>query len=90
MKVSELSVISPLKRYPYRDTYPWLNRAHDAFGPARLLWRTGLPRVTRVHNNRPTLEQELALIREELPFFAADERAMILGRNAARLWKFTA
>ena len=30
VKVSELSVISPSKSYPYRDTFPWVKRATSA------------------------------------------------------------
>jgi hypothetical protein len=28
------------------------------------------------------------LVRKEIPFFTAVEREKILGRNAAKLWKF--
>ena len=36
--------------------------------------------------NRPTLARELALIREEIPFSTASDRARILGLNATRIW----
>jgi predicted TIM-barrel fold metal-dependent hydrolase len=61
---------------------------YDAFGPDRLLWGTGFPGATRGQAERPTLTQELDLIRSELAFLTAEDREKILGRNAAKLWKF--
>jgi predicted TIM-barrel fold metal-dependent hydrolase len=87
-KVSELSVLSPSQKYPYADTFPWVKRLYDAFGPDRLLWGTGFPGKTRAQADRPTLTQELDLIRKEIPFFTATDREKVLGRNAARLWQF--
>jgi L-fuconolactonase len=89
VKVSELSVLSPSETYPWSDTFPWVRRMYDAFGPDRMLWGTGFPGATRVQAGRPTLTQELDLIRHEIPFFTAEDRVKILGTNAARLWKFT-
>jgi predicted TIM-barrel fold metal-dependent hydrolase len=88
VKVSELSIVSPSKKYPYADTYSWVKRIYDAFGPDRLLWGTGFPGATRAQAGRPSLAEELALIRREIPFFSASDREKILGRNAARLWRF--
>jgi predicted TIM-barrel fold metal-dependent hydrolase len=88
-KVSELSVLSPSGKYPYRDTFPWVKRLYEAFGPDRLLWGTGFPGATRAEAGRPSLQEELALVREEIPFFTAADREKILGRNAAGLWAFT-
>ena len=87
VKISELSLLSPSKKYPYADTFPWLKRVYDAFGPGRLLWGTGFPGATRAQAGRPPLDQELALIGREIPFFSASDREMILGRNAANLWR---
>jgi predicted TIM-barrel fold metal-dependent hydrolase len=87
VKVSELNLLSPSKKYPYADTFSWLRRVYDVFGPDRLLWGTGFPGATRAQAGRPSLEQELRLIRQEIPFFSAQEREKILGRNAARLWR---
>jgi predicted TIM-barrel fold metal-dependent hydrolase len=89
VKVSELNVLSPSKKYPYADMFPWVRRVYDAFGPDRLLWGTGYPGATRAQAGRPSIEQELALVRQEIPFFSAEDREKILGRNAAALWKFT-
>jgi predicted TIM-barrel fold metal-dependent hydrolase len=87
-KVSELSVISPSGEHPYRDTFPWVSRLYDAFGPERLMWGTGFPGATRQANGRPSLEQELALVQKEIPWFTKEDRPKILGANAAKLWGF--
>jgi predicted TIM-barrel fold metal-dependent hydrolase len=89
VKVSELTSVSASHVYPFRDALPWLRRVYDAFGPARLLWGTGYPGKTRVHYKRPTLAEELALVRSEIPFVTPEEQRKILGENAAALWKFT-
>ena len=87
-KVSELNIRSPSKEFPYKDTWPWVRRMYDAFGPDRLMWGTGFPGATRAQDRRPPLKDELALIREEIPFFSDEDRRKILGINAAKLWKF--
>jgi predicted TIM-barrel fold metal-dependent hydrolase len=88
VKVSELRAVSATGEYPYKDTYPWVKRVYDAFGPDRLLFGTGYPGAVRAAYDAPSLEQELALIRSEIPFFTAEDREKILGRNAVRIWKF--
>ena len=88
VKVTELNLLSPSKKYPFADTFECVKRVYDAFGPDRLLWGTGFPGATRAQAGRQTLEQELALVRREIPFLTSDERARLLGRNAARLWGF--
>jgi L-fuconolactonase len=88
VKVSELMILSPSKKFPYRDTYALVRKVSDAFGPDRLLWGTGFPGATRAQADRPSLDDELALIRKEIPFFTAKDRVKILGENAAKLWGF--
>jgi predicted TIM-barrel fold metal-dependent hydrolase len=88
VKVTELSIISPSKNFPYSDTFQTVRRVYDAFGPDRLLWGTGFPGATRAQGGRPSLSEELALIRREIPFFTGEDREKILGGNATRLWKF--
>lgn len=87
-KVTELSVISPSSKAPYQDVFPWVRRLYDSFGPDKLLWGTGFPGRTRVENGRPELRQELDLVEKEIDFFTTDDRAKILGINAAKLWEF--
>ncbi len=88
VKVSEFNVLSPSKKYPYRDVYPLVKRVYDAFGPDRLLWGTGFPGATRAQAGRPSLQEELAIIEKEIPFLSAEDRAKILGKNAAKVWGF--
>lgn len=90
VKVSELSSVSKSKTYPFADAYPFVKRVYEAFGPDRLLFGTGYPGQARAHYKRPTLNQEIDLIRKEIPFFTADDHLKILGGNALKLWKFKA
>jgi predicted TIM-barrel fold metal-dependent hydrolase len=87
VKVSELSSVAKTGKYPFEDAYPVVKRVYEAFGPDRLLWGTGYPGAARAAYGRPTLKQELVLVQEKIPFFTAQDREKILGRNAARLWK---
>lgn len=89
VKVSELNLLSPSKLRPYADTFPWVKRVYDAFGPDRLLWGTGFPGATRAQAGRPPLPEELALVRRDIPFLSASDREKLLGANAARLWRFS-
>jgi len=87
VKVSELTSVSKSGKYPFEDAYPVVKQVYEAFGPDRLLWGTGYPGATRAAYGRPTLNPELVLIQEKIPFFTTEDRERILGRNAARLWK---
>ena len=72
--------------FPYADMHPYLRKLLGAFGAERTVWGTGYPGHHRVKHNWPTLDRELALIREGLPFLSAVEREQILGRTAASIW----
>ena len=87
VKISDLTSVSKSGKYPFPDAYPWVKRVYDAFGPDRLLWGTGYPGALRADFQRPTVKQELELIRQHMPLFTAQDRAKILGLNAARIWK---
>jgi predicted TIM-barrel fold metal-dependent hydrolase len=88
VKVSELSSVSKSHTYPFTDAYPYVKRVYEAFGADRLLFGTGYPGTARAAYKRPPLDLEIALVEKEIPFFSADDREKILGRNAARLWGF--
>jgi predicted TIM-barrel fold metal-dependent hydrolase len=88
VKVSELSSVSKSKTYPFADAYPYVKRVLEAFGPDRLLFGTGYPGAARAAYKRPTLAQEIDLLRKEMPFFSAADREKILGSNAIKLWGF--
>jgi predicted TIM-barrel fold metal-dependent hydrolase len=88
VKVSELASVSKSKTYPFADAYPFVKRVYEAFGPDRLLFGTGYPGDARAHYKRPPLDQEIDLIRKEMPFFTPEDREKILGLNAMKLWGF--
>lgn len=90
VKVSELASVSKSGKYPYEDAYPWVRQVYDAFGPDRLLWGTGYPGSARANFNRPTLKQEIDLVRNGYPFLTDVDQAKLLGGNAATLWNLRA
>ena len=90
VKISELTSVSKSHEYPFPDALPWIKMVYDAFGPSRLLWGTGYPGQSRAFYKRPSLAQELALVREKIPFFTPEDQRKILGLNAAQLWKLSA
>lgn len=88
VKLSELSSVSKSGKYPFADAFPYLKRVYDSFGPDRLLFGTGYPGAARAFYKRPMLNQEINLIRRELPFLSNEDRDKILGGNAVRIWNF--
>ena len=86
VKVSELSSVSKSHMYPFPDAYPYVKRVYEAFGPDRLLFGTGYPGAARRAYQRPTLAEEIDLVEKQIPFFSPQDRAKILGVNAAKLW----
>lgn len=72
--------------FPYADVHPFIRLLVEAFGAARMMWGTGYPGHHRVQHGWPTLEEELRLIEEGLPFLRAAERERILGGTAAEVW----
>jgi L-fuconolactonase len=68
--------------YPFRDTWPLLQRVRDAFGSDRLMGGTDWP----IKPETCGYEQRVALYRDQLPFFNAEERMDILYRTAQRVW----
>ncbi len=89
VKITELSSVSKSKVYPFEDASPYVKRVYEAFGPDRLLFGTGYPGAARAAYNRPTLGEEIALIREKMPFLSQDDTTKILGLNAAKLWNLS-
>ena len=85
VKVSELTSVSGAE-YPFREAYSWVKRVYEEFGADQLLWGTGYPGAARAHYERPTLAEELALVREEMTFLSPEDVEKILGLNAARIW----
>ena len=72
--------------FPYTDVHPFIEKLLGAFGAGRMVWGTGYPGHHRLKHNWPTLDQELCLIREGLPFLTDAQREHILGGTAAEIW----
>jgi predicted TIM-barrel fold metal-dependent hydrolase len=75
--------------FPYTDVHPFIEKLLSAFGASRTVWGTGYPGHHRQKHNWPSLEQELRLIREGIPFLTADDKDRILGGTAAEIWNLT-
>ena len=72
--------------FPYTDVHPFIEKLVSAFGAERMVWGTGYPGHHRAKHSWPTLDQELRLIREGLPFLTDAQRERILGGTAAEIW----
>jgi len=83
VKISHLWSLSKQK-YPYKDTHDQVKRVYDAFGPKRLMWGTDWPLVEK----HCGYAKALALYRDVLDFFTAEDRRWILGGTALKLWPF--
>jgi L-fuconolactonase len=88
MKISDVSNHSN-EDFPHRDMHEVVKRAIDAFGVDRCLWGTGFPGPVRTRYNRPTLDEELRIVREAFDWLSDGDRAKILGDNAARIWQLS-
>ncbi|MDE0313678.1 MAG: amidohydrolase family protein [Candidatus Poribacteria bacterium] len=75
--------------FPYVDVHPFIERLLSAFGSERTVWGTGYPGHHREKHNWPTLDQELRLIREGLPFLTDMDKQNILGTTATKIWNLS-
>lgn len=71
-------------RYPWADTFDQVKRVYHAFGGNRIMWGTDWP----VCLKRASYAQTLAVVRDEMDFFTAEDREWVLGKTALRLWGF--
>jgi L-fuconolactonase len=83
VKISHLWSLSK-EKYPYKDTHDQVKRVYDKFGPKRLMWGTDWPGVEKYCG----YAKALALYRDELTFFTAEDRRWLLGDTALKLWPF--
>jgi L-fuconolactonase len=60
--------------YPYRNLHGYVRRVYDAFGPARMFWGSDLTRL------KCTYRQCVTMITEEMPWLAAGDLELIMGR----------
>lgn len=81
---SEPYEMSVSKRYPYADTWPFYKAIYEEFGGKQLVWGTGYPRPRW----ELPMEQELEFVDKFCDFYSAEDRELLLGRNALRIWKF--
>jgi predicted TIM-barrel fold metal-dependent hydrolase len=72
------------EKYPYKDTHELVKKVYDAFGPKRLMWGTDWPMVEKYCG----YAKAVALYRDELSFFTAEDRKWVLGGTALKLWPF--
>jgi predicted TIM-barrel fold metal-dependent hydrolase len=70
--------------YPYRDSQAQVKRLYDRFGPQRLMWGTDWPLV----ENHCGYAKALALVRDEMDFLNAGDKAWILSKTIERVWPF--
>lgn len=84
VSASEPYELSLTKRFPYQDTYPYFKAVYDEFGPEQLIWGTGYPPPRW----ELPMDKELAFVDEFLDFYTDQDRELLLGRNALRIWKF--
>jgi predicted TIM-barrel fold metal-dependent hydrolase len=73
-----------LEGFPFRDTWPFFKAVHQEFGGKQLIWGTGYPRPRW----ELPMEKELAFVDTALDFYSNEDRELILGKNALRIWKF--
>lgn len=60
------------QKLPYRDMWPYLERAYDAFGPRKLIYAS---------------EYELLVMKDLIPFFTSEDKSWILGGNALSVYR---
>ena len=73
-----------LQKFPYRDIYPFFKATYEEFGGRQLIWGTGYPKPRW----EIPMDKELEFVDKILDFYTPEDRDLILGRNALRIWKF--
>jgi predicted TIM-barrel fold metal-dependent hydrolase len=69
--------------YPYPLHTEVVSQVYDAVGAERLLWGSDMPNVYRTC----TYRQSLDLVRLHFDFLNDDEKELVLGKNAARVFR---
>ena len=73
-------------KFPYEDTLPVFRAVYEEFGGKQLVWGTGYPRPRW----ELPMDKELEFVDRVCAFYSAEDRELMLGRNALRIWKFPA
>lgn len=84
ISASEPYELSLTKQFPYRDTYPFFKAVYEEFGGAQLIWGTGYPRPRW----ELPMDKELEFVDSALDFYTPQDRELLLGKNALRIWRF--
>jgi predicted TIM-barrel fold metal-dependent hydrolase len=83
VKVSSAPYLSS-QSYPWRDTFPMIQRCYDAFGPFRCHWGTDLTHSFEKASYRLRITQ----FTEELPFLSESDKDWIMGRSLLALLRW--
>jgi predicted TIM-barrel fold metal-dependent hydrolase len=81
---SEPYEMSERKQYPYEDTWPFYKAIYEEFGGKQLVWGTGYPRPRW----ELPMDKELEFVDKYCDFYSDEDRRLMLGENALRIWKF--
>jgi len=81
---SEPYEMSEIKTFPYEDTLPFYKAIYEHFGGKQIIWGTGYPRPRW----ELPMDKELLFVDKYCDFYSDEDRELILGRNALRIWKF--
>ena len=84
ISASEPYELSISKQYPYEDTWPYFKAVYEEFGGKQLIWGTGYPRPRW----ELPMDKELEFVDKYLSFYSAEDRDLLLGKNALKIWKF--
>ncbi len=84
--VMKLSSIPSTSNYPHRDIRPVIQQLVDAWGPERMIYGGGFNSDATGESYRQAFERAASYLED----LSADERAMVLGGNARRLFGFGA
>jgi predicted TIM-barrel fold metal-dependent hydrolase len=82
VKIGDYQIASK-QEFPWRDTWPFVAKLKEAFGPERMMWGTGYPRTARII----PLAQALEYVRG-LPCFSPAELDQVLGETPRKLFGF--
>lgn len=76
VKISSIPKFSN-QPYPWRDTFPLIERCFDSFGPQRCHWGTD-----QTHTfEKATYTQRITQFTEVIPFFSESDKDWIMGRS---------
>jgi predicted TIM-barrel fold metal-dependent hydrolase len=73
------------KPYPFLETLPFYKAIYEEFGGRQLVWGTGYPRPVW---SLP-MDKELEFVDKYCNFYTEEDRELMLGRNALRIWRFS-